>query len=33
MSDLDSRVASLADLVPMGHMVGEKGNWEVRSAA
>lgn len=33
MSEIDSKVASLADLVPMGHMVGETGNWEVRPAA
>lgn len=33
MSEIDSKVASLADLVPMGHMVAETGNWEVRLAA
>ncbi len=33
MSEIDSKVASLADLVPMGHMVSETGNWEVRPAA
>lgn len=30
MSEIDSNVAKLADLVPMGHMAGETGNWEVR---
>jgi uncharacterized protein YukE len=33
VSDIESKVASLADLVPMGHMVAETGNWEVRPAA
>ncbi|MDX8036180.1 hypothetical protein SK803_38800 [Lentzea sp. BCCO 10_0856] len=32
MSEIDSKVASLADLVPTGHMVSETGNWEVRPA-
>lgn len=32
MSEVESRVAALAELVPMGHMVAEKGNWQVRPA-
>jgi hypothetical protein len=33
MSQIDSKVASLAELVPMGHVVAEKGGWEVRPAS
>lgn len=33
MSEIDSKVASLAELVPMGHVVAEKGGWEVRPAS
>jgi hypothetical protein len=30
MSEVDSKVAGLAELVPMGPVVAEKGGWEVR---
>lgn len=30
VSEIDSNVARLADLVPMGHLAAETGNWEVR---
>ena len=33
MSEIASLVASLAELVPMGHVVAEKGGWEVRPAS
>lgn len=32
MSEVETKVAGLAELVPMGHVVAEKGSWEVRPA-